>query len=208
MSSQSTRRWLIGSGVLLLLVVAIRAWLQWVGPLPGDHYAITHFMPWRRQGTLQVEIDTAFDDLGTPPVAFFIVLVAVCALWRRDRRREAMGAVLACVVVVWSGLLKEICGPTPLWADAHYSGSNYPSGHVAFVTAVIGYLGLLGRRHRQPEVVAVAVLLVVAVGPSRVISGAHLVSDGIAGYCLGAAWLILVWLWLNGRSPPAAIGDS
>jgi undecaprenyl-diphosphatase len=47
----------------------------------------------------------------------------------------------------------------------------------------------LPRHHR--DTVAVAVALVVVVGISRVVLQAHYLSDVLAGYALGACWLVI-----------------
>jgi membrane-associated phospholipid phosphatase len=76
---------------------------------------------------------------------------------------------------------------------AHESGTSFPSGHAQ--AAVVGYAVLLlvflpilhgaGRR----IAICVAVLMVLGIGLSRVALGVHYVSDVLAGYVLGAAWV-------------------
>ena len=86
---------------------------------------------------------------------------------------------------------------SPVDRRGAHSGVNYPSGHCAYAVAVFGYLAILGRRHRQLEVVAVSLLLLVGMGPLRLLTGAHLLSDVIGGYLLGGAWLIFSLLWVD-----------
>jgi undecaprenyl-diphosphatase len=94
-------------------------------------------------------------------------------------------------VIPLNALLKLLSGPTPLWSGTYHAGLNFPSGHVAFVTSVVGYLGWVALRRQQPAVAALALLVVLGMGPARVLVGAHLVSDVIAGYLVGAAVLVL-----------------
>jgi undecaprenyl-diphosphatase len=63
-----------------------------------------------------------------------------------------------------------------------------------------------GRGAAKVYVLAVAVLLTVAIGISRVYLGVHWPTDVLAGWCVGAAWALLCWLvatWLQRRR-----GDS
>ena len=75
--------------------------------------------------------------------------------------------------------------------------SSYPSGHVFGGTLLFGFLAFLAFEHRsQPKisvVVAVlSILLVAAVGPSRIYEGDHWPSDVAAGYLFaGIALMIL-----------------
>jgi membrane-associated phospholipid phosphatase len=104
--------------------------------------------------------------------------------------------LLAVGVVLLNTVLKHWWGLTPEFASI-FPGAppDYPSGHTAYVTAVLGYIAVLGHEHRQPEITLVSVLLIVGMGLARVASGAHFVSDVVGGYLLGAGWLILVVLW-------------
>ncbi len=75
------------------------------------------------------------------------------------------------------------------------TGYSFPSGHAMISTVCFGMLaGLLlyrlaSRHHRA--VIATAMALVVFVGISRVVLMAHYLSDVLAGYALGAFWLVL-----------------
>jgi membrane-associated phospholipid phosphatase len=176
---------------LLSLVVALRAWLQWVGPLPGDRYAAARFTtPWFDAAVVR-RFTSFCSTLGTPLVAAAVVCVALLVLWLCTDRRTAYGLVVACLVVPLNALLKLVSGPTPLWSDTYHVGLNFPSGHVAFVTSVVGYLGWVAARRHQPAGVVAALLVVLGMGPARVLAGAHLVSDVIAGYLVGGAVLVL-----------------
>ena len=83
--------------------------------------------------------------------------------------------------------------------------ASFPSGH-ATLSAItfLTLAALLARVHDQRRVqvyfMALAILLTVAVGVSRVYLGVHYASDVLAGWCVGSAWAILCWasaLWLE-----------
>lgn len=75
------------------------------------------------------------------------------------------------------------------------TGFSFPSGHAAGSMVFFGLgacllLHLLPPRHHR-SVVAAAVALVTIVGFSRVLLQAHYLSDVLAGYALGAFWLVV-----------------
>jgi membrane-associated phospholipid phosphatase len=183
------------SGALFGFVLGLRAWVQWVGPFPGDRYAIDHY-----SGShlgLPTWVINSYVSIAEPVTVVVMLLAAIWALWRRVEPRASIGLALAALIIVWNAVLKVAFGATPLWSQAHHIGVNYPSGHTSYVTAVFGYLAWLGARGRQPALVAVCVLIIIGMGPERVLSGTHLVSDVIGGYLLGLAWLILVTRWVR-----------
>jgi len=75
------------------------------------------------------------------------------------------------------------------------SGYSFPSGHAMMSMAFFGMLAYLLLRHFLPrhhrDTVAAAVTLVTFIGFSRVLLQAHYLSDVLAGYALGAFWLVL-----------------
>ena len=72
----------------------------------------------------------------------------------------------------------------------------FPSSHATMAVVVYGFLALLCGRELEPGrrwlPGALAILLMVGIGFSRLYLGAHWFSDVAAGYALGAAWLILM----------------
>ena len=82
----------------------------------------------------------------------------------------------------------------PLVAVATFS---YPSGHSANALTLFGALALLAGRWWGW---AAAVLIVLAVGLSRVWLGVHWPSDVLGGWLLSAAWLLLCREWLSGAA--------
>ena len=89
--------------------------------------------------------------------------------------------------------------PRPLLeGDAHhFYGSSFPSGHSTYVVAVYGMLAALLAVRRESWAAKVAMwagvaVLSVLVGVSRMYLGAHWVSDVLAGWALGGAWLVVL----------------
>ena len=80
---------------------------------------------------------------------------------------------------------------------AHAAGQSYPSGHAltSFVT-VAAILVVCPPRARRVAV-GPAVLVIAAVGFSRLFLGVHYLSDVVGGWLLGAAWLCVVVLLLR-----------
>lgn len=72
----------------------------------------------------------------------------------------------------------------------HYSSYSFPSGHSSAAALVLGCLILLTwqvvrRNWVKVTITTILVILVLAIGFSRVYVGAHYPSDVLAGWCLG-----------------------
>jgi undecaprenyl-diphosphatase len=123
-------------------------------------------------------------------------LVLGWLLWRRLVRL----ALFVVVTVGGSGLLNEVVKMAvhrarPVLTDpvAQESGTSFPSGHaqgamVGYAVLLLVFLPVL-RGAARPIAIAAAALMVLAIGFSRVALGVHYVSDVLAGYVLGAAWV-------------------
>jgi undecaprenyl-diphosphatase len=116
-------------------------------------------------------------------------LVTVTALGMALRRQVRLAGYL---VVAGLGAL-ALVPLVHLAAARILTGDGFPSGHavnsVVFYGAILlVFLPAIGRRFR-PAAVTVAVLLVAAIGISRVGLGVRHVSDVLAGWLLGLAWL-------------------
>lgn len=168
---------------------------------------------------LALEITAVGDTL----VVLVIAGVASSLLWLLQRRGYA---ILLPVAVVGAGLiagmLKMIFDrPRPeLFDYAHNVGlSSFPSGHatkslVLFVALAYVIHRLSPRRWISVLAVAVAGVLILLIGLSRLYLGVHYPSDILAGYVVGFSWAIFCSLgveavqhrrhWrpgLSGKSP-------
>ncbi len=98
-----------------------------------------------------------------------------------------------------SGLkaLFERTRPEHLHGFASAHGWSFPSGHSSGSFIVYGLLAYLIVIHSTPRfhvpVAAVAMMLIVCVGFSRVVLQVHYFSDVLGGYAFGAAW-VAAWI--------------
>ena len=179
--------------VAAVLVIALRLWLKWAGAFPGDAWALHHLDTDTLPHPL-VDIGTFFSVIGTPTVAVLTLLAALPVVARSDGARGVAFVLLAGTAVFFNMLLKVLSGPTPMMSErgdfAAGGGLNYPSGHTVYGVVFFGALAWLAWRHRRFDVVLPLVVLVVAMGPFRVIAEAHFVSDVLAAYLVGLAWLV------------------
>lgn len=132
------------------------------------------------------------------PAAFeaLAVVVAVLLLVRRQPRLAGWlvvtvfgGGLLSTVVKVAVGRRRPLL-PHPV---AHAASASFPSGHALGSIVAVGALLLVGlprvRAAARPVLVAVGVLVVLAIGFSRLGLGVHYLSDIVGGWVLGAGWL-------------------
>jgi membrane-associated phospholipid phosphatase len=131
-------------------------------------------------------------------LAWLIVLAAVVLwlLWRRLSRLALFVATTAAGSALLNVVVKAAVNrlrPVVIDPVAHAPGASFPSGHAQ--AAIVGYavllLVFLPILHGAWRRVATtfAVLMVVAIGFSRIALGVHFLSDVVGGYILGAAWV-------------------
>lgn len=140
----------------------------------------------------------AVTRLGTLPVLAALSLAVIAVLWALGLPRLALAwAVVLAGSGLWIDALKNTFDrPRPIFnSDFAYEASySFPSGHAA--GSAVGYgmlaycLALRWRtwRRRLALVVGLA-LLVLLIGFTRIYLGVHYLSDILAGYALGLAWL-------------------
>lgn len=93
--------------------------------------------------------------------------------------------------------LKEIVGrarPSGLIPVISETDFSFPSGHATISIALYGFIAfLLCRLYPRYRwvVVAIASLIILSIGFSRLYLGLHFPSDVIAGYVVGGFWLLM-----------------
>jgi membrane-associated phospholipid phosphatase len=129
----------------------------------------------------------------------WVVMLTVVTVWLLWRRLPRL-ALFVVTTGIGSSLLNTMVKTAvnrlrPALPDpvAHAPGLSFPSGHAQ--AAMVGYalllLIFLPTLHGawRATAVTLAVFMVLAIGFSRVALGVHYVSDVVAGFALGAAWV-------------------
>jgi membrane-associated phospholipid phosphatase len=206
----------VGPGLLFaLIVLTAGAWAFGAvaeevaeGETTRDDQRIADWLHGRATDPL-TDVFRAFTWTGNGGFLAFVVLVAAIVLWRRSYLADALFVVFAFVgaEVITFGMKQGFRRERPFFEDplATASSFSFPSGHALVSLAVYGSIALVIARHTSDRrvasaVVALAVFWILAIGFSRLYLGVHSLSDVVAGYAAGAAWLALLYLALEGRS--------
>lgn len=158
----------------------------------------------------------AVTTLGNTATLTVVALVAGVVLAGLRQWRLAvlvsLGSLVAAGIMV--GLKNVFERPRPPIPDRLVDLSTYsfPSGHAMSSTVVYGLIAVAAYRcsgwvrvHRW--ILALAPLLAVAIGITRVYLGAHWMTDVLAGWTLGAIYVAAA-TWLVLRTDPVARPDS
>jgi undecaprenyl-diphosphatase len=143
--------------------------------------------------------------LGGFTVLTLVTVVATLAfLLHRKWSHAAVMAGTALAAQTCSSLLKNLYDrPRPDLAPhaVYVYSSSFPSGHSMLSAAIYLTLAALVanlevKRRSKALVFGLAILLMAAIGFSRVYMGVHWPSDVLAGWCAGAAWALAAWVLL------------
>ena len=155
------------------------------------------------------DVFRAITMLGNFTTLIVVVVIAVAVLWRRGERTDALFVAVAFLgaQVLSSGMKLGFRRERPFFPDplATESTFSFPSGHALVSLAVYGSIALvvarrLPRRRDRILLLAATGLLVLAIGFSRLYLGVHFLSDVLAGYAAGIAWLALLYVVIEVRS--------
>jgi undecaprenyl-diphosphatase len=159
--------------------------------------------------------------LGSPAFLVSAVVMLVWRLVKRGRRRAAALLVLATLGgEAYDEALKLVFRrerPEAMFGYALPETYSFPSGHAVASACFFGTVAaILTRRMRsqtrKAAVWAMAVLVILAIGLSRVYLGVHHPSDVVGGYAAAVVWLALVRAgyerWLRRRMPVTAGSDA
>ncbi len=142
---------------------------------------------------------------GWIPLLITLAVAAFCA-WRGKWIEAAFVMAATVSAGILAGVLKALVGrerppsftlnPWDLFPS--FNTYAYPSGHVLFFAVFYGFLAYLSWKHLAGRArwiaISVCAVLIVLIGPSRLVLGEHWVSDVIGSYIIGTFWLIILIL--------------
>ena len=153
-----------------------------------------HRAPWL------TELAEWLAHMGSPPVIVAMAAVAavVGLVWRKVRGAAwtlPIAVIGAGVIIQGVKLLVHRPRPSFFTPLLHEAGYSFPSGHSLIAMVVYGLLGYFALHlFKNPTlrllVRIVTVLVVVAIGVSRVYVGVHYPTDVLAGWTAGVPWLM------------------
>lgn len=209
-------------GALTAALFAGQAWVllavrRDTGPARLDEPVLGWFVEHRDPALTAVM--HAASTVGDSPATTVVVLLVVVGLWWSGRPSTAVAGAVAMLgsPLVSSGFKRLYDRPRPPLEDhlTTITGSSMPSGHTfnaAVVAGVLAVAVLPALRHSASRAVVVVVALAAtaAVGVSRLYLGAHWLTDVLAGWMLGGAWLAgcLTLVAFLGRPVPASGPDD
>lgn len=138
--------------------------------------------------------------LGAGTVVWLVVIVASVFLWST---RHRYSAVLLWIAMIGAGLINSslkafFARPRPQlfeWRAPYAGEDSFPSGHsmgsaVAYLSLAYMVARLETSRGLRRFTYVVAVVIIVAVGITRMYLGVHYPSDVMAGWAMGVVWML------------------
>lgn len=142
-------------------------------------------------------------SLGGISVLALFALIALGFLVIQKKRLSALLLVvgLGGGVALSEGLkaVFERERPPQAYQAVETLNASFPSGHALLSTVFYLTLGVMltrafPRRRLKAYVLAVSVVIALLIGLTRIYLGAHWASDVFAGWSVGAAWAMVLWL--------------
>jgi len=147
--------------------------------------------------------------LGSSAFLVPLVVAVGLVLWRARRSPVPLAYLLASYLgaELLFRIVKELTRrprPPAHLAVTHFGGFSFPSGHATVATAVWGAaaltLGATTTWPRRTALAAGAAVVALVVGVTRLYLGAHWLTDVLAGWALGAGWLVVATLAIRPTS--------
>lgn len=170
-----------------------QAVLTWMQPVPGEPRG-----PWWLR-----EAAADLTSLGGISVLTLFAIIAIVFLLIQRKRLSALLLVLGLVGgVALSEGLKGLFGrerPPADFQAVDTLNASFPSGHALLSTVFYLTLGVMLTRafphtHLKAFVLGASIQIALLIGLTRAYLGAHWASDVFAGWGVGAAWAMALWL--------------
>lgn len=137
-------------------------------------------------------------NLGNPTTVVIVAFITLAILWWRRYRLEIMVFILTSLggLILNTGLKLFFSKPRPqLWKQLITEKTfSFPSGHAIGSMVLYGFVAyLLAFYYPKFSILiyTLAVILIGAIGLSRLYLGVHWPTDVIAGYGVGFLWLTI-----------------
>jgi membrane-associated phospholipid phosphatase len=193
----------LGAGIFF----ALWTWLVLNGiPIPVvdidipalDRKFAEHWQHWSDSHLRMRGFMVFLTDMGG--IAAMTLLALMGSIWQTAIKHRALALAWFGIVIggaiLNQGFKEAIGRPRPSNPDAvvHERNNSYPSGHSMGSTVGYGMLAyaiLLTQPTRRRRTVTVLLLasVIIAIGCSRIMLRAHWLSDVVAGWTIGVAWL-------------------
>lgn len=186
-------------GIIALAFFAVLAYGVYAHALLA-RFDLSLALALHHQTTLEgVTIAQWISVTGSPVARALIGLVVIIGALLRHERALAAGWIVS---LGGGGLLDTILKqlihrPRPPVAIMYVNatGTSFPSGHAMGAVIMYGMIIYTIRMHSRSctlnaGTTALAVILVAAIGWSRLYLGVHYLSDVLAGYAAGTVWLM------------------
>jgi membrane-associated phospholipid phosphatase len=187
----------LAASLLLVLIIAV---LKSRGVLAGVDRAVMAAMGAQRDGAIGQAVTSAMilaSLIGETAGRIVMVLLACAWLCWKERKRAAGWLIVITVGGTLLNLaLKQVFAtPRPdLLPHLDIVNSySFPSGHAAGNMIFFGAVAMLVQSWATR---AVAIIMILLIGVSRVWLGVHWPSDVAAGWIEGIGWLALCAIWL------------
>jgi membrane-associated phospholipid phosphatase len=137
--------------------------------------------------------------------------LAISPLYYNRRREATILGIAGVGAVLLNCLMKLLFGRArpALWKHIINVGQHsFPSGHAMVSIVIYGFTGyILAKQFPQQRlrIYALTVVLIAAIGFSRLYLGVHWLTDVTAGYAAGLVWLIACILSLESQQKSCAI---
>ncbi len=200
--SPRSRRLMLAGAVVCAVVVALLSFMVdfhltrlsgYDGPLGREFYGWGSARGWLVSFLIGVE--AAF---GTVAMTIYTTITAVLLYTRKHPRAAIWTVVVMLGASLTTYFLKNAVGrKRPTWENAVHTldSFSFPSGHSSAIASAAGVVLVLTallvrRRDLRRALQVTALLLVLLVGADRLLLGVHNVSDVVAGYAVGAFWVL------------------
>ncbi len=166
-------------------------------PIVAVDHALAQLVARFRPSEL-IPVFTWITALGISKVVGPLILLALVGAWLYRGRWLAISLLVSTAGTAVFTVLSKMAfhRPRPVEAVLQEQSYSFPSGHASIAVGFYGFIGYMLVR-AAPDLGSrinrlLAILLVVlAIGLSRIVLGVHYLSDVWAGYLVGAGWLVI-----------------